>query len=298
MADIRSMLRTQRTARRIQDHRAVYSATGQLSCSICRNHLKSESQWESHIRSEQHLASLRKVKLSQGSNSNVSTASKKRKASDDPDPSAKRIRSESAPKETSPSTTPTSSHVTIEGALSHAQHEPSALDLQHPDVATQPRSTSVKVNPEEDAIDDAEWAAFEDDMQGIEDVATNQPSLKAYEAAASISAKPLTAAELAARDREEKSQQKGQRERELEDEREEAQDQLQEEFDQMNQLDERMKGLRERKAALAKRVAAREETLEGSETLRVDVPDLVGDSNEESDSEDDIDEWGFGSTDR
>ncbi|KAF4121406.1 hypothetical protein GMORB2_1813 [Geosmithia morbida] len=54
MSDARSLLRQQRAARRVTHPNAAYSDTGKLLCTLCREPIKSESLWESHISSEAH----------------------------------------------------------------------------------------------------------------------------------------------------------------------------------------------------------------------------------------------------
>lgn len=103
------------------------------------------------------------------------------------------------------------------------------------------------------AINEDEWAAFE------RDVATPppDPSLpSAFTAEATISAAPLTAAEIAAQSREQASQQtKEKREAEVEGEKEDAARALEEEFDEMEGLEERVARLRRMREELRVRKA-------------------------------------------
>lgn len=66
MADVRALLRQQRAARRIDHPLAAYSDSGKLSCTACREPIKSESLWEGHLRSAGH-----RQRLQQGSSSRV-----------------------------------------------------------------------------------------------------------------------------------------------------------------------------------------------------------------------------------
>lgn len=94
-------------------------------------------------------------------------------------------------------------------------------------------------------IDESEWAAFE------RDVATPPPPTSALTSAATISAAPLTAAEIAAQAREQESLQNKERmEAVIEGEKEDAARRLEEEFDEMVELEERLKRLREKREAL------------------------------------------------
>lgn len=87
MADVRSLLRQQRAARRIAHPHAAYSDAGKLLCTVCHEPVKAESLWDGHIRSTGHLQRLHKL---QGSESDPALArgpvSHKRKHNnDDPD---------------------------------------------------------------------------------------------------------------------------------------------------------------------------------------------------------------------
>ncbi|KAF4994363.1 hypothetical protein FDECE_13145 [Fusarium decemcellulare] len=61
MSDVRSLLRQQRAARRIEHPHAAYSDAGKLLCTLCHEHIKTESLWDSHIRSEAHKARFLKA---------------------------------------------------------------------------------------------------------------------------------------------------------------------------------------------------------------------------------------------
>ncbi|EGX97054.1 hypothetical protein CCM_01713 [Cordyceps militaris CM01] len=54
MADVRALLRQQRQLRRIDHPHAAYSDAGKLLCTLCREQIRAESQWESHTRSTAH----------------------------------------------------------------------------------------------------------------------------------------------------------------------------------------------------------------------------------------------------
>ncbi|KAJ0164236.1 hypothetical protein CTA2_1476 [Colletotrichum tanaceti] len=59
MADVRSLLRQQRAARRIEHPHAAYSDAGKLLCTLCHEAIKSESLWDSHTRSATHTTKLK-----------------------------------------------------------------------------------------------------------------------------------------------------------------------------------------------------------------------------------------------
>ncbi|CAK7229049.1 hypothetical protein SCUCBS95973_007085 [Sporothrix curviconia] len=59
MADVRALLRQQRTARRINHPHAVYSDLGKLSCAVCRELVRPESAWDDHLRGALHRQKVR-----------------------------------------------------------------------------------------------------------------------------------------------------------------------------------------------------------------------------------------------
>ncbi|PSR99161.1 hypothetical protein BD289DRAFT_424754 [Coniella lustricola] len=54
MADARALLRQQRAARRIDHPQALYTDAGKLSCTACHEIVRSDAQWDSHVRSLSH----------------------------------------------------------------------------------------------------------------------------------------------------------------------------------------------------------------------------------------------------
>lgn len=58
MADVRSLLRQQRAARRIEHPHAAYSDAGKLLCTVCHEHVKTESLWDGHVRGAGHQQRL------------------------------------------------------------------------------------------------------------------------------------------------------------------------------------------------------------------------------------------------
>ena len=295
MADVRSLLKSQRSARQIRHPHASYTSKGQLSCSLCQLILKSDAQWEQHLRSEEHASSLQKAKVERAKHHGAGNSTKKRKASDDFDASAKRVRSDSV--------NDSVTRADIDEINASSESEKEVFKEDDEDEASTIQSNNLGISREQkvddEAIDVEEFAAMEREMQALEEAEQTQQRLesnRAYGANTVISAKPMTAEEIAARDREERSAQRGKREQELEDEREEAQEQLQEEFDRMDQLDERVKELRQRKAALEQRrqQQAPDVNAGGEEEVVGDVPS--GETSDES--EDDVDEWGFGIAER
>ncbi|KAK5658086.1 hypothetical protein OQA88_2642 [Cercophora sp. LCS_1] len=83
MADVRVLLRQQRAARRIEHPQAAYSDAGKLLCLACHEHIKTESLWDSHIRSASHRQRLQAQARAQTSASTNGAASHKRKLDED-----------------------------------------------------------------------------------------------------------------------------------------------------------------------------------------------------------------------
>ncbi|KAK3987964.1 hypothetical protein QBC44DRAFT_330217 [Cladorrhinum sp. PSN332] len=77
MADVRALLRQQRAARRIEHPLAAYSDSGKkLSCTVCRELIKSEALWDGHLRSAGHRQRLQGLANEDRDNSNPAAPSK------------------------------------------------------------------------------------------------------------------------------------------------------------------------------------------------------------------------------
>lgn len=95
MADVRSLLRQQREARRIEHPHAAYSDAGKLLCVVCHERIKTEALWDGHIRGAGHrqrlqtLQEQQSAKSTNGTNGETRNAtgaqSNKRKLDDDED---------------------------------------------------------------------------------------------------------------------------------------------------------------------------------------------------------------------
>ena len=55
---MRSLLRQQRAARRIEHPSAAYTDAGKLLCTLCREQIKAETLWDSHVQSDNHKRRL------------------------------------------------------------------------------------------------------------------------------------------------------------------------------------------------------------------------------------------------
>lgn len=311
MADVRALLRNERAQRKINHPQASYSATGTLECTVCHIPLKSDTEvWSKHLKSLQHAMRAERLRLSTSKPSEpaaareVSNGSKKRKASNDEDNSRKRTKPvvhvhggffdetvESSAEETKPQ---------AEAAKLPAENfntaqtptRPSTVIPSHP---MPPPSAHIPATAPINTVDEDEWAAFE------RDVATPPPelSIPALNSSATISAAPMTAAEIAAQAREQaNTQSKESRDAELEGEKEDAARALEEEFDEMEGLEERVRRLRGMREALRLKNVEKGGGVEGGEAsaggLDGGVESVQGEENEsEGDDEDDEDDgWG------
>ncbi|MCJ1253470.1 hypothetical protein MMC24_001282 [Lignoscripta atroalba] len=325
MTDVRSLLRNERASRRITHPQVTYSTTGTLVCLVCHIQLKSESLWDSHLKSKQHAMRLQRIRDGtlgrppgapesiNGTNGTVGN-NKKRKADDEIGDIGKRVKA---------------ANVLPEGffdgdgnGVAEPEHEDEAIPEEEAVVVSLPETIQeVERTPPEkpsissglparffdasskgavspriiNTVDEGEWAAFE------RDVATPPPeplTASALTAAATISAAPLTAAEIAARSREEASTQtKERREAELEGEKEDAARQLEAEFDEMEELEERVRRLREKREEIRKRrkengiVDAAGESSAGSVPDRIRENDHIDDGDGDADDDDDDEDW-------
>ncbi|KAK1980640.1 hypothetical protein LZ30DRAFT_119955 [Colletotrichum cereale] len=89
MADVRSLLRQQRAARRIEHPHAAYSDAGKLLCTLCHEAIKSESLWDGHVRGSGHATNLKAAQQASANTNGLAPAdsapSNKRKHDSDED---------------------------------------------------------------------------------------------------------------------------------------------------------------------------------------------------------------------
>ncbi|KAK0386782.1 hypothetical protein NLU13_6618 [Sarocladium strictum] len=62
MSDVRALLRQQREARRIDHPQAAYSDAGKLLCTLCRDQVKTEALWDSHLQSASHRQNAQRAR--------------------------------------------------------------------------------------------------------------------------------------------------------------------------------------------------------------------------------------------
>ena len=297
MTDVRSLLRNERASRRIDHPNASYSVKGALECSVCHIPLKSDIDvWNKHLKSTQHAMRAERLRLSKPGlptreeksppSHNLPPANtKKRKASEDDDDVRKRTRPVVSPPAKAQAQTPHRLDKKPPGRTPESAELPTS-------IPTQPQLNQ----PTGQAVDEDEWAAFERDI-AEPPLPSPPPGSTALPASqAVISAEPISAAELAAQEKEkERESGRERREDEMEAEKEDAARALEEEFEEMEGLEERVRRLRNMREELRlkRSESERKEQDVQAEDLAEGV--VVAEESDDEDSQDeDIDEWGFG----
>ncbi|KAL9617602.1 MAG: hypothetical protein Q9160_007615 [Pyrenula sp. 1 TL-2023] len=305
MADVRSLLRNERASRRIAHPHASYSKSGQLLCSVCQLFIKSETLWDGHLRSANHKKNVQKA---QNGGATLEPVSKKRKLDDDEEDTRKKSKGDyevGGRHEEVKNPIQTEAKPDLEESTTTQEIPNSATDDQSPstNLQTEPpvaQSTLAAAAPNTaGTINEDEWAAFEREVVPL----TQDPVAPSDQyGSATISAAPMTAAEVAAQQQEST---RPRREEELEDEQEDEGRRMEEEFEVMEEMEDRVKKLKERREALRTRshidegperfYAGDPQEAEGTAGRQDDVGMQVrkGQSSDE-DSEDDayeLDDW-------
>lgn len=299
MADVRSMLRAERASRRITHPNASYTSDGKLLCNLCSVPVKTDAAWQGHLHSTQHALRLTRQQEATAARG-VEAGGKKRKASSSDSP-APGDRKRAKPVGSSPDHEDTEAAVELPSLVPDGEAaKPGDLETSLAHGASSLVKSASLIAFTTNA-EDAELAAFQRDLEDMEAAMVPDSALTA----ATISAAPVTADELAAQAREEQSAQRGRRDEELEAEREDATKSLEDEFEEMEGLEERVRRLRERREELRKGrlVNGRSEVAvqsagEPSNNER-DGNGLHGDGNthasdDDEEDADELDDWGFG----
>ncbi|KAH6679153.1 hypothetical protein B0J14DRAFT_532856 [Halenospora varia] len=277
MADVRSLLKNERAARRIQHKYASYTPTGTLLCVICHLQLKSESLWDGHLRSAGHIMRVQKLEESQREQDQQLQPppapdgnKKKRKASEEGGEDT--IRKRTKPVNGLPEDFfEQGADLQMEPPVVHAMHE-----IQIPSRPATPLKQSPDI-PKQPTVNEDEWAAFEADIAAAEAPAVEDTV---------ISAPAMSAAELEAQSvAEANAQRKERAEAELEGDKEDAARKLEEEFDEMEGLEQRVKKLREKREALRKK-----ESMIGIPKVQT-KPVEMEENEDDEDDDDDEDDW-------
>jgi zinc finger protein 830 len=213
----------------------------------------------------------------------------KRKADDGEEQVRKRSRADGLPEGFFDEETPDDS----ESAIPQASKTPpiSGQEIKLPSrPATPLKAPEVTIVPKPAFVDEDEWAAFEADIAAV-----GAPTVED----AVISAPAMSAAELAAKSREEEiAQRKEKQEAELEGDKEDAARKLEDEFEEMEALEERIRKLKEKREALRLKDASGNNAV-SSLPSKVPIPksDTTGvggdleDDDEDEDEDEDDDDW-------
>ena len=300
-SDVRALLRNELATRRIQQPYAEYTSSGKLICRACNQPIKSPSLWETHLRSTTHLTRVASLKTTDP------TGNRKRRLEDDEDDEGtdaedkdRRGESEVERKRikgcvgdddddddgilagiagtTKEVVDGLHSGILDDGGsvLPMVEEEDEAANSKHNEARDEEekrrknlRSVS-KTATKDPAIDEAEWAAFEQDMAMTIINNDNNPTdsgpgsaLNASASLPTISAPALSAAELQQQQQQqqpssakndnnddvENLRKRKQAEREAldEEERDEAYRRLEDEFAIMESLGDRLSQLKRRR---------------------------------------------------
>ncbi|KAF2860620.1 hypothetical protein K470DRAFT_69032 [Piedraia hortae CBS 480.64] len=268
--DVRSLLRAEHNNRRIVHPNAIYTADGKLHCTVCAAPVPSTS-WKAHLHSAAHLKH-QSVEL------NPPTTEAKHEVRDrDLSPVKKKRKLEIS--------SPEVAHV----EQKRVKASPPWGDNVEEEVLKElPQQTAQPREADEGPMQAEELAAFEAELALMED----HQDKTALDVEATISAKPLSAEEIAAKATEEQSQQRTKTDLDIEGEREDALRAIEEELDTMEILDLRVKKLKERRAKLMK-----SKEVEVDEKAEVEDDKQDEDQDVDDNSDDPFHDWDLNSND-
>lgn len=291
MADIRALMAQERQARRVNHEFATYTKSGVLMCSACQLNVKSETLWEGHLRSANHKTNVKRIHQAPRAVAKRKIEDVDEAQSDEDVDARKKLKPKSrvpsgvevvAQSETSPLTDRTLREP--QDSIPTERIDENVVAVMQP-AQPPPTSThgaSVQQTQAVPQVDEDEWAAFEREV-----VPLTQPDFSG----ATISAAPVTAAQLEA---EAESERRRLRDAEAEDEKEEEGRRMEEEFDLMEEMEERVRKLKEKREAL--RALGQKEVDTGQlqeEQPVADETSTAQDMTEDhsDDSDDDADDW-------
>ena len=292
MADVRSLLRQQRAARRIEHPHAAYSDGGKLLCTVCHEQIKTESLWEGHIQAEGHRKRLQRLQTVPRVNGQSEDGGKQKRKHDDAGADEDVDMDDMARRKRSRPEVDTPTLVESEGdkELKEQTSTPPRLSRRTSQTPSQGIELQIPSRPATPAHRDGSSVSTPGNQQLTSHSTTSLPSRRAsalvnedrptsitpqvdeaewaafeadiaatsvpYDEDAVISAPAMTAEESAAAikaEEEAAEKRRAQADVDLEDEKEEATRALEEEFDEMEELEARVKRLKEKREALRKR---------------------------------------------
>ncbi|KIX92628.1 uncharacterized protein Z520_11657 [Fonsecaea multimorphosa CBS 102226] len=308
MADVRALLAAERQARRISHPHLSYTKSGMLVCTVCNLNVKSEALWEGHLKSANHRRNTVQAASQEnagGANIGANAGNKgvKRKIEDVDDDEAPLERDEAEiDARKKPKSRPESIAVVEDegedrrqaGVLppqleEHAGREAKQSTPLAPAADDAPPPPNGSAQPP--TLDEDEWAAFEREVAPL--AAAAQPDYTS----ATITAAPVTSAQLKAQEEEDRRRKL---ETEADDEKEDEERRIEEEFDVMEEMEERVRKLREKRDALRSGVKAGTDMGQENNSISADTAgqdaaesraETLEDDGEEEDEEEEEDEW-------
>jgi zinc finger protein 830 len=279
MTDVRALLAAERSKRRITHPHLTYTKSNALICNVCQLNVKSEALWDGHLRSANHKKNAKAAQ-------DASTRSLKRKHEDDdevvgPQQSRPNIK---VPKSRAASLAEKQARVSFKDEVDVMPDAPISVparptkaapaafsDINGPESASataeeeeeqvQTADTEVEPKPRKQPapqpssapadtavdVDEDEWAAFERDIAPLASGLDSDLAPAPDYAAATISAAPMTAEQLAA-------QQAAEKRKHAEvlaaDEEDDERGRLEDELEVMEEMEERVRRLKEMREKL------------------------------------------------
>lgn len=167
---------------------------------------------------------------------------------------------------------------------------------QTSDLSEGVQTPAERLETEPEPVDDDEWAAFEREVVAPSRVPT--AAAAALSTNATISAAPVSASELAERERQEGESRSTAQETRILGEREDATRHLEEEFDEMEELEEKVRRLKKKRDEIRRHKD--ESTADaGNDSMAMETGQTMAatltqeESDEESEPDDDWDNWRF-----
>lgn len=284
MTDVRALLAAERQARRISHPHLQYTKSGILLCTICNLNVKSEALWDGHLRSANHRknALASQEALSKPLKRKIEDVDDASPQGDGHSPNAD-TDARKKPKARVDSNIQGDDGVEINGDI-HEEELPAQQPPPVPqssDVTSESHSSPITNRPKPPAataVDEDEWAAFEREVAPL---ASEQAAPPANYQGATISAAPVSAAQLAEQADQEK---RGQMETQYQDDKEEEERRLEEEFDVMEEMEERVRKLKEKREALRNTVQTNNsDAVDTVQTASVNAEDPVDDGGKATD---------------
>lgn len=284
MADVRALLAAEKQSRRIVHPHLTYSKSGALTCNVCNLNVKSEQLWPGHVKSLNHRKNVQKISVEP-----PRPAKRKIESVETNDEDERNYEVDSRKK---PKPAPDSKSDIEPELVEPVPDEITAPEPLQPETSATPATQSNGVAPSQEQIsaapvlsenvDEDEWAAFEREVA---------PLAQQDYASATIEAAPVSAAEVAAQQKNNTIQQ---REDEAEAEKEDESRRMEEEFEVMEEMEDRINRLRARREALRPQDSG-SKTIDRVSTSSTSHDDTIQQAtvthDEPSSDEEEVDDW-------